>query len=197
MRRAREPHRLCDLLERIAGAGEGEQHVSVELVLEEVGRRSFGPIMLAAGLVTLAPLVGDIPGVPTLMGVLVVLTAGQMLVGRDWIWLPGWLLERSVDRSKLETAVGWLRRPARIVDRVIGRRLQGVLAMGGNRVLAAACLLVGAIMPALEFIPFSATVAGLVLTLLGLALVARDGLLALIALTLMAGGLVLLVANLA
>lgn len=32
-----------------------------------VGRRSFGPTLLLAGLVTLAPIVGDIPGVPVLI----------------------------------------------------------------------------------------------------------------------------------
>lgn len=197
MSEARQPHGLGDLLDRIAGAAEGEERASLELVLQEMGRRSFGPVLLAAGLVTLAPIVGDIPGVPTLMGVLVVLTAGQMLAGRNRIWLPRWMLERAVDRSKLETAVRWLRPPARIVDRGIGPRLEWVLTMGGSRAVAAACLLVGAVMPALELVPFSATVAGLVLTLLGLALVARDGLLALLALALLAGGGALLVAALA
>lgn len=197
MNETRQPESLDDLLDRIAAAAEGEERVSLEQVLEKMGRRSFGPVLLAAGLVTLAPIVGDIPGVPTSMGVLVVLTAGQMLVGRKRLWLPRWLLERAVDRSKLETALRWLRRPARIVDRVIFRRLEAVLAIGGNRVIAAACLLVGAVMPALEFVPFSATAAGLVLTLLGLALVARDGLLASVSLALMAVGVALLVAKLA
>lgn len=197
MNEARQPKSLDDLLDRIAAAAEGEERVSLEEILEEMGRRSFGPVLLAAGLVTLAPIVGDIPGVPTSMGVLVVLAAGQMFVGRTRLWLPRWLLERAVDRSKLETALRWLRRPARLVDRVIVRRLEAVLAIGGNRVIAAACLLVGAVMPMLEFVPFSATAAGLVLTLLGLALVARDGLLASVSLALMAVGAALLVANLA
>lgn len=192
----RPSSRLDDLLDRIAGAAEEADRVSLELLLEAMGRRSFGSALLAAGLVTLAPLVGDIPGVPTLMGVLVVLTAGQMLVGRERFWLPGWLLERSVGREKLETALGWLRPVARVGDRLFGPRLEGVLERGGGRAIAAVGLLVGALMPAMELVPFSANAAGIVLTLLGLALVARDGLLALLALTLFAVGAALLVAGL-
>lgn len=170
--------------------------MSLELVLDAMGRRSFGSALLAAGLLTLAPLVGDIPGVPTLMGILVVLTAGQMLVGRDRIWLPRWLLARSVSRAKVETALRWLRPVARVVDRLIGPRLEVVLATGGGHVVATVCLLIGAVMPALELVPFSANVAGILLTLLGLALVARDGLLALISLTLIAAGVATLVVRL-
>lgn len=192
----RQASRLDDLLDRIAGAAEEADRVSLELLLETMGRRSFGSALLAAGLVTLAPLVGDIPGVPTLMGVLVVLTAGQMLVGREQFWLPGWLLERSVGAEKLETALRWLRPVARVGDRLFGPRLEGVLDKGGGRAIAAVALLVGALMPAMELVPFSANAAGVVLTLLGLALVARDGLLALIALTLFAVGAALLVAGL-
>ena len=49
-------------------------------------------------------------------------------------------------------------------------------------------------MPVMEFIPFSANLAGVVLTMFGLALMVRDGLLALLGLTLIAAavGLVLL-----
>lgn len=192
----RQASRLEDLLDRIAATTEDADRVSLGLLLEAMGRRSFGSALLAAGLVTLAPLVGDIPGVPTLMGVLVVLTAGQMLVGKERIWLPGWLLDRSVGREKLETALRWLRPVARVADRVFGPRLEGVLTRGGGRVIAAVSVLVGALMPAMELVPFSANAAGVVLTLLGLALVARDGLLALLALTLIAVGAALLTAGL-
>jgi hypothetical protein len=46
----------------------------------------------------------------------------------------------------------------------------------GIRVTAFICLLVALAMPPMEFIPFSANGAGLALTLFGLGLVARDGL---------------------
>lgn len=186
-----EPQRresLEALLDRIAGTADETDRVSLGLVLEVMGRRSFGSVLLAAGLITLAPLIGDIPGVPTIMGIVVVLTAGQMLLGQDRLWLPDTLLDRSVSREKLDAGLRWLRPAARALDRAIGPRFEGVLASGGGRVIAAVCLLIGAVMPVLEVIPFSATVAGILLTLLSVALVTRDGLLALITLTLAAVG---------
>jgi len=52
--------------------------------------------LLVAGLVMLAPIIGDIPGVPVMMGVLVVLMAGQLLFRREHLCLPRCLLKRSV-----------------------------------------------------------------------------------------------------
>lgn len=182
-----EPQRtdsLEALLARIGETAEEADRVTLELVLERMGRRSFGSALLTAGLITLAPLIGDIPGVPTIMGILVVLTAGQMLFGRDRLWLPDRLLARTVSREKLEVALRWLRPAARVLDRVIGPRFEAILAFGGGRAIAAVCFLIGAVMPLLEVIPFSATAAGVLLTLLSLALVTRDGLLALATLTL-------------
>jgi hypothetical protein len=39
----------------------------LEAILDIVGRRSFSPVLLIAGLITLAQLISDFPGVPTLM----------------------------------------------------------------------------------------------------------------------------------
>lgn len=75
--------------------------------------------MLLAGLITLAPVIGDIPGVPTIVGAVVFLFAGQLLFGRKCFWLPRWLLRRSIARDRLDVALGWLRRPARFCDRFL------------------------------------------------------------------------------
>lgn len=53
-----------------------------------IGRRSFGPLLLMAGLIILAPVVGDIPGVPSIMGVFIVLVSVQLLIGQEHFWLP-------------------------------------------------------------------------------------------------------------
>src|SRR5690606_39349695 len=85
------------------------ERTSVGDVLDHIGTRSFAPILLVAGLVMLAPLVGDIPGVPVLMGVIVILVAGQFLLRREHVWLPQWILRRSVEHSKVEKAAKWMR----------------------------------------------------------------------------------------
>lgn len=155
--------------------------VTLDEILEAVGRRSFGPLLLLAGLVVLAPLVGDIPTVPTIMALLVLLVAVQLLLRRNEFWLPGWLLRRSVERGKIRKAVGWLRRPAGWVDRVLRPRLKALTGDAGAVAVALACILIALAMPPMEFVPFSANIAGAALTAFGLSLITRDGLVALVA----------------
>ena len=77
---------LQQMLQQLCDAATDER-VSVDAMLEAVGRRSFGPLILLAGLVTLSP-VGDIPSVPTMVAVLVLLLSTQLLWGRSSFLAP-------------------------------------------------------------------------------------------------------------
>jgi hypothetical protein len=171
---------LQQMLQQLCDAATDER-VSVDTMLEAVGRRSFGPLVLLAGLVTLSP-VGDIPGVPTMVAVLVLLLTTQLLWGRRSFWLPGWLLRKSIARSKMTKSIGWLERPAGFIDRFLRPRLSMFVEGFAVRVIATVSLLISLAMPVMEVIPFSASGAGAALTAFGLALIARDGLMALLAL---------------
>lgn len=184
---------LEQLLDRIDREAVEGNRVSLDAILNAVGRRSFGPLLLVAGLVTLAPLVSDIPGVPTSMGVFVLLTAGQLLFRRDHFWLPNWLLRRSLPRSRLCKILKWLRPPARFFDHLSRPRLTAFTRGPGSYAIALICIVIALTMPATEIVLFSGNVVGLVLTLFGLSLIAGDGFLALSALliTTTASGVVL------
>lgn len=186
------PSSLVELLDRIRKTTKEGQRVSMEEILEEVGPRSFGALLLVAGLITLMPLVGDIPGVPTVMALFVVLVAGQLLLHRRHLWLPEWLLDRSVGRDKLDTALDWMDRPAQFIDRWLQPRLQSFTHRAATYPIAIACLFVAAVMPVMEVIPFSANLAGGALTAFGLSLITHDGLVALFAFgfTLLAFGVI-------
>ena len=176
MKETQDATNLTELIHTMERMERENAQVSVDDVVHAVGRRSFGPLLLLAGLITLAPIIGDIPGMPTLMAVLVLLTSSQLLVGRETFWLPKWLLNRSLSRQKFDKALHYMKKPAKWVDGLLGVRLAWMTGYIGIRVTAFACLLVALAMPPMEFIPFSANGAGLALTLFGLGLVARDGL---------------------
>ena len=176
MKETQDATNLTELIHAMERMERENAQVSVDDVVHAVGRRSFGPLLLLAGLITLAPIIGDIPGMPTLMAVLVLLTSSQLLVGRETFWLPKWLLKRSLSRQKFDKALHYMKKPAKWVDGLLGVRLAWMTGYIGIRVTAFACLLVALAMPPMEFIPFSANGAGLALTLFGLGLVARDGL---------------------
>jgi hypothetical protein len=176
----KEPRTLGQLLDRIGAAAHKEQNVSLGDIIEQVGSRSFGPLLLMAGAIAFSPLSG-IPTLPTFLAVLVVLLAAQMLLHRRKFWLPHWLLNRSVSHEKVERGLRWLRPPARVVDRCLQARLTAVVGPTGVHLIAIICLLVAVAMPVTEMVPFSATTAGVVLSAFGLSLIAHDGLVALLA----------------
>lgn len=173
---------LEQLLDRLLEIDGDHDPVDLGVLLNQIGRRSFGAILLLAGIIVLIPLVGDIPGVPTLAALLVAITAIQLLAGRRQFWLPQFLLKRSISRERLDKSLQLARKPARFVDRFTRRRLLVFLGPIGVPVIGAATLGVALAMPMLEFIPFSANLAGIALCAFGIAMVARDGLFAMISL---------------
>lgn len=184
----KKPSTIIELLDQIEKAANNEkEQVSLNEILDTVGRRSFGPLLLLAGLITLAPLIGDIPGVPAIMGVFVLLAAGQLLLRQQHIWLPRWLLEQSVHKDKIFKGIQWMRKPARFMDRWLRTRLTLFIQGTAVYIIAAVCICIAAVMPAMEVIPFSANVAGVALTAFGLSLITKDGLIALIAFIFSAG----------
>ncbi|MBS3744174.1 MAG: exopolysaccharide biosynthesis protein [Wenzhouxiangellaceae bacterium] len=183
----RESQGLEELIDRIRRVASDMDPVVLEAVLSQIGRRSFGAIMLFSGLIVLAPLIGDIPGVPTLAGLLVAIAAVQLLAGRTYFWLPNFLLKRSVPQRRLEQTLNVMQPPARVMDRFLRRRLEFFTRPGVTRAIAAAALGVALVMPLLELIPFSANLAGIALSAFGISLIARDGLFALISLIVTVG----------
>jgi hypothetical protein len=170
-----ENNPLEDVLYHLEAAADGARSVSLRMALESVGRRSFGPLILLAGLITLAPLVGDIPGAPTIVGILVFLSAGQLLAGRQYFWLPDFIMRQTVSHDTLVNVVRVLRKPSRFLDGKFHHRLAWLTGPKGTRAAAAVCLLIALSMPAMEMVPFSANGAGAALCLIGLGLMAHDG----------------------
>jgi hypothetical protein len=175
-----EPENLEQLLDKLSGTGRKGGDVRVGHLLDAAGRRGFGPVVLLVGVILVTPLSG-IPGMPTLMGLMVLLTLGQILFGRTRFWLPAWITQRKVPRESLLRAFEWLRPWARKIDRRIRPRLTWMFKGPGLYATVLMCMVIGAAMPATEVVPFSASIAGLALSVYGLAMVSRDGIVAILA----------------
>ncbi|QJQ94221.1 MULTISPECIES: exopolysaccharide biosynthesis protein [Halomonadaceae] len=179
---------LLDLLEEMSAE---RDEVSIDNIVEAVGRRSFGPLLLVAGLLTLAPVISGIPGLPTLAAAIILLVSVQLLMARDHFWLPKLMLNRSIASDKFTKALGWMRKPARGIDYLLKNRLVWMLSHKGVRIVAIFCVLIALAMPPMELVPFSANAAGLALALFGLGLMAKDGLLVMVAMLVTLSTLVL------
>ena len=175
------PHslqQLVDALEDLCSRNHGTE-VSVGAVAQMLGPRSFAPLILAIGLIAVTP-IDSIPTLPTTFGVIVFLTAGQMLIGRRSLWLPHVIAKRAVGAERLGQALKWLRPRAVWVDQWVGARLT-LLTKGVSLIaIAACCAALAATMPMLELLPLVSTVPALAFVAFGIALLLHDGVAALI-----------------
>lgn len=99
------PDRTSAMLNALAHEGDGLR-VSFGDIVAGLRNRSFGLTMLVFSLPCCLPMP---PGIPAACGVVIVLIALQMVIGRERLWLPRAMSVRSVDRADLQ----------RLVDRVL------------------------------------------------------------------------------
>lgn len=185
----KQPQDLSDLLDELDQcAKRAGGKVSVEEVHEAIGARSFGPLLLVTGLLGMTP-VSAVPGAPTVLALITILVAGQLLLGRKSFWLPRPILKLAVAPEKVRKTVKVSRKPARFVDRLLRPRLTMFTGGVADRLVALVCVAVALVVPPLELLPLAAFIPALATATFGLGLVARDGLLILIALALSASAL--------
>jgi hypothetical protein len=179
------PHTLLEVLatlEQLCSRNHGTK-ISIGDVVQALGPRSFAPFILAIGLIALTP-IDTIPALPTTFGVIVFLTASQMLAGRKSLWLPRILSNRSVTADRLGKALQWLDAHLRWTDRWLGIRLTFLTRGPFLIVIATCCAALALVMPVLEFVPFVSTIPSGAFAAFGLALLVRDGIAALVGFTL-------------
>ncbi len=175
---------LLDTLDSLTGRQ--QDSVSIDEVMDAIGRRSYAPILLTLGIVIMTPGPASIPGVPVLLGCLVAVVSLQMILRRDHLWIPAWLERREVSSKKFKTTIQYARAPAKWMDAISSKRMKFLVNQNGVRFLGALVLLVALSTPVLELIPFTAHIAGAIITALALSIVVGDGLIAAIAMGLFA-----------
>jgi hypothetical protein len=155
------------VLDRLLADAAGE-HVTIAWLLEHLDARSFGLVALLMGLV------GLIPGVSSVMGVLLAIPAIQMMLARSRPAFPGFVLRRQVPTRRLERLIARVNPVLRRVERVVRPRWRTPSTLT-KRVVGFFILLLGAGM--LIPIPFSQFLFGVVLMVLSLAFLEEDGIL--------------------
>jgi len=181
-----DPHSIGDVLDGIEDLGERRDKVCVGDALDEFGRRSFGPILLFLPLIELSP-IGGIPGVPTFLAVMIALIAGQLLFGREHVWLPDFVERRAIDGDRLAHGAHRLDNVAATIDGWFHGRLKWLTRGIWPRVAALVVVLLCCAVPPLEFLPFASSAPMIAIAAFGLALMVRDGLLMVIAFAISTG----------
>jgi hypothetical protein len=170
---------LEGVLDRLLERTEGEESVGLKDVFGAFSGRLYGPLMLVPSLMLVTPL-GGIPGMPIVVAVLLVLVAGQRVLGMSQPWIPKRFRERTVKREKLKAAFEKIRPWAERLDPLFSRRLTVLVEGPMERVIALMIVAVGLSVPVFGLVPMAAAIPGLAAVLLSLAVTARDGLLVLL-----------------
>lgn len=158
-----------------------EGSVSLDRVVGAFERTGFATLLFVPAAAVVTPLSG-IPLFSSFCGLTICLIAVQWLMHRNRVWLPAWLGRRSLEGKKVRAAMKKLRPAARWLDRHSRKRISFLFHRPLRILLPLACLLFGAAMPLLEFVPFSSSLLGAAICLIAFSLMTRDGLYALTAL---------------
>ncbi len=171
-----DPQSLSELLDHFVETTAGQEQVKIGQLLDSLSSRSHGPMLLFPAIIAISPL-GMIPGMSIVTGTLIILIATQMMLFSSRPWIPQRLAEFEFSREKLKTGVDRIQRWVRWLEKVVKNRLQ--MLTGGLMVYPIAvisiCLAVS--FYPLAFVPFGVFAPGFAISLFGLGLTARDGLL--------------------
>jgi hypothetical protein len=164
---------LSQVLDQLEGAAHDES-IPVGDVVEHLGHKSFASLMLIFSLISTSP-ASAIPGITTMVALIVFLLIVQMIIGRDCVWLPRFISRRRMSTAKLCNGIRWLRKPVHFVERFLRPRLTFLLHRPW--IFAPLVLLLGltVVMPLMEAIPTSGSIASAVIAFFAAGLLTRDG----------------------
>lgn len=175
---------IVSILDDVEEAASEKGSVSVDDVVQSIGDRAYGPLIMLPALLEITP-IGALPLVPSFLALLIVIFAGQVALGRKCLWLPEHLGKRSAPAERVEEARKKLQSIAQKLDDWFRYRLPWLTSTPSTRFAAGCCILLCLTVPPLEIVPFASTLPMAAIAVFGLAMTVRDGLLMLLAYLLM------------
>ncbi|MEQ8557798.1 MAG: exopolysaccharide biosynthesis protein [Henriciella sp.] len=189
---ARPPvNNLESLMTSLCEQTEGET-VTVRNLMDAVGRRAYGPILLLLGFISVSPLT-FIPGATWLVALITLLVSLQIVIGKKFPWVPRRFLDFEFKRKHLVSGVEGGRKYAHMVDRYLKPRLTILTSPIFAPLIALICVAASVITIPLGFFPFGPLLPGLTILLFGLGLTARDGVFLLLAGAALTGAIIILI----
>ncbi|WP_084399520.1 exopolysaccharide biosynthesis protein [Henriciella aquimarina] len=184
-------HNLESLLNSLCDSTHGET-VTIRDLLDAVGRRAYGPILLLLGFISVSPLT-LIPGSTWLIALVTLLIAMQIVVGKKFPWVPRRFLDFEFKRKYLIEGIDIGRKYAHMIDRYLKPRLTILTAPLFAQLIALVCVAAALITIPLGLFPFGPVLPGLTIFFFGLGLTARDGVFLMLAGAAFAGAVAILI----
>lgn len=147
----------------------GPDGLTLREIRDRLDERGFGLMILILAIPCLVP---ALYGVPQIVGIPILLLAGQMLAGRVEPWLPEAALKRRVSKAWLDRMADFATRRMHWFERLSRPRLTVFAEGWAERVVALFMILATLTI----VLPMTNTVPSVALTLLAVGLIQRDGL---------------------
>lgn len=164
---------------RQATPEDGEGEVTVGDLIDALDERGYGPALAVLPLLELTP-IGGIPGVPTALALIIAGLTLRLFLGYEHLWAPGFLRRRKLSAEKVEKSLDWLQPVALRIDAKLHERLRRFADRKAQRIACIVILLLLLTVPPLELIPFATSAPMIVISIFGLGILFRDGLLMLV-----------------
>ena len=163
--------------------------VTVGEIVHRFGRRAFGALLFFFSAPNWLPLP---PGSSTFLALPLVLLTPQVALGVQGPWLPRFIDDREMKRAELAKGIRKLIPTLRRIETVSRPRLLWMFGPVGDRLIGLTCFLLSLVL--LLPIPLGNMAPGVAIAAFGLAMVQRDGVLALIgyAVTAISAGLLVI-----
>jgi len=163
--------RRLGFISMVAGLAEasGPDGLTLREIRDRLDERAFGLMILILAIPCLVP---ALYGVPQIVGIPILLLAGQMLVGRAEPWLPEAALKRTVSKAMLDRMADFATKRMGWFERLSRPRL--TIFTTGIAERAAAIFMILATLTII--LPLTNTVPSVALSLLAVGLIQRDGL---------------------
>jgi len=168
-------HRTSHLLQRLMDGIDPNARLTIRELLQALGDRAFGIAVLIFSLPNSIPIPSP-PGFSTLFGLPIIFLALQMIVGASKPWLPNFIADKSFSQETLhkvlDKAIPYVVR----MEKILKPRFNYLSPKNAERVIGFFILVMAFVlsMP----IPLGNFFPGLAITILALALLQSDGLVA-------------------
>ena len=161
-----------------------EDRITLDMMLNRFGHRAFGALLFAVALLCL------VPGAAAPIGLVLALIAAQVMIGFRRLWLPGFVRRRGFSQRALARGLSPLIGRLERIERFSSPRLPWLFGSVGDRMigLVSTVLALVIVLP----IPFGNLLPAASVAMLALALVLKDGILALVGYAMTAGTTVFL-----
>lgn len=174
VKRAKKERSASEVLEAAAAqyqSTHADDKVSIGELMQVLHERGFGILLVFFVLPNCVPI--PAPGLVSLTAIPLLFLSWQMMMGRDYPWLPGWAYNKRFRRTLLAKIVAKASPVMRKIEKLLRHRLSFASSETGEKIVGALCfifsLCVAVPLPWTNFIP------GYGIMLMALGLLSRDG----------------------